>query len=278
MKEFTDYLINLNYKQSTISRMLETLGNFFHWKKSRKIRRPTYQHILDYLNEKKIKPGVKRNMANHIKAYFNFETHAGKCKDNPATHITIKVRPGNVRRPYKEEELEQLLNTFASLEARKEDQRHEKARLRLLCFLGFIIYQGLTNKELERLIAKDVDLKKCQITVPGLERKNSRILKLEAIQMMPLVSVLKEMKEEERFIITTAVYRVQQIVRIFKRAGHTVNLQHVRESRFILWLRKYNIREVQYLTGMKHLSSIERYKNKDTEGLKEKVLEYHPFG
>jgi hypothetical protein len=34
----------------------------------------------------------------------------------------------------------------------------------------------------------------------------------------------------------------------------------------------------RYMSGLKYLSSLQRYKNQDIEGLKEKVREFHPLG
>ncbi|WP_345259593.1 hypothetical protein [Marivirga lumbricoides] len=45
-----------------------------------------------------------------------------------------------------------------------------------------------------------------------------------------------------------------------------------------LWLKQYNIREVQCMAGHMHIFSTESYLQNDMEGLKEEVQQFHPLG
>jgi len=56
-----------------------------------------------------------------------------------------------------------------------------------------------------------------------------------------------------------------------------VNIQQLRASRIILWLRLHSIIEVQYFTGFKYLSSLESYRMADVESLRGVIEEGFPI-
>ena len=55
-------------------------------------------------------------------------------------------------------------------------------------------------------------------------------------------------------------------------------ISKIRASVITKWLKKYNLREVQYLAGHSYISSTEHYLQNDMEGLLEEIQKYHPLG
>lgn len=51
--------------------------------------------------------------------------------------------------------------------------------------------------------------------------------------------------------------------------------QPLRASIIVKWLNPYNLRQVQYMTGHRFVSSAEKYKQSDLEDLKEAINKFH---
>src|SRR5690606_29093962 len=67
---------------------------------------------------------------------------------------------------------------------------------------------------------------------------------------------------------------IKRLKSINQKAG---NINHLRASVIVNWLKQYNIRKVQYLAGHKYISSTESYKQNNLESLQEAVNEFHPL-
>ncbi len=57
-----------------------------------------------------------------------------------------------------------------------------------------------------------------------------------------------------------------------------INVKQVRASVINGWLRMYNLREVQYRSGHRYVSSTEAYYVTDLEDLQDEIKKYHPMG
>jgi len=55
------------------------------------------------------------------------------------------------------------------------------------------------------------------------------------------------------------------------------NPRQIRASVITHWLKHYNLRQVQYMAGHKHVHSSERYKLNNLDSLKNKLEKYHPL-
>lgn len=55
------------------------------------------------------------------------------------------------------------------------------------------------------------------------------------------------------------------------------NATQIRQSVITNWLRRYDLRTVQYMAGHGYVSSTEYYKQIDIEQLKRKIDEFHPL-
>lgn len=57
-----------------------------------------------------------------------------------------------------------------------------------------------------------------------------------------------------------------------------IKLQHIRKSVIVNWLKQYNLREVQYKAGHRHIYSTEMYLVNDIDDLQAEINKYHPIG
>ncbi len=53
--------------------------------------------------------------------------------------------------------------------------------------------------------------------------------------------------------------------------------KQIRGSVLVNWLKQYNIRQVQYMAGHKHIGSTERYKQEDLQDLQLQLNLFHPL-
>ena len=55
------------------------------------------------------------------------------------------------------------------------------------------------------------------------------------------------------------------------------NINHLRASVIVNWLKQYHIRKVQIMAGHKYISSTEKYRQDNLESLQEAVDQFHPM-
>jgi len=167
--------------------------------------------------------------------------------------------------------------------------------------LGLLVYQGLQKAELAKLEVNQIKLREGKIDVPGGINWNTRMMNLEAHQVMDLYDyVLKtrneimEMRPKRKnqdkqqtdrlFINEGGGYEhfsnmiTQLMIKVRKINPLVKNAKQIRASVIVKWLKLYNLREVQYLAGHRYISSTEGYLQNDMEGLKEEVQQFHPLG
>ena len=65
--------------------------------------------------------------------------------------------------------------------------------------------------------------------------------------------------------------------RLQKKEPELQAAHQIRASVITHWLKQYNLREVQYMAGHKHVHSTEAYQQNDTESLQQDIDRFHPF-
>jgi site-specific recombinase XerD len=274
MEEFRKYLLSKRYKNSTVDDATRTVERFIVWKKKNRLRKSGYDEVMDFLNAKKRTPSGKMGLLFYLRKYFSYQISIGERKDNPAQGINIRKTHRPVQKPLTPKEQDEIFEVYRNKTFTY--QREVRSHNRFFCVLGLVMYQAITAEELKRLRKQDIDLSEGTIVIPGTEESNQRKLKLEARQIIPLMEYIKEC--QDKIIEVRVNDLLAAIIKHLKKLGFRgITIKRLRESRIVSWLREYNIRRVQYMSGLKYLSSLQRYKNQDIEGLKEKVMEFHPL-
>ncbi|ALO13883.1 site-specific tyrosine recombinase XerD [Salinivirga cyanobacteriivorans] len=152
--------------------------------------------------------------------------------------------------------------------------------------LGLKIYQGLQTSELVKLEINHLQLDKGKIYVPSTRRTNKRILELKPFQILPLHEyLLTERKYLNEAIEGNYLFHKKRLIRGMPRIKAMINryeprlknIAQIRASVITNWLQHYNLREVQYMAGHKYVSSTERYRTDNLEGLQKELEKYHPL-
>lgn len=282
---FTEYLQQKQYSKATVNRYTEGIINFLDWLKEEDIKAEefTYTELLDfmrYCHQRGISKRSVHNILCMVRHYCTYLISQGKRNDNPAAGVFIKglVRklPTNL---LSMEELEELYNQY-SVQLNVDSSKK--------IMLGLMIYQGLTVGEIMRLQRHHIKGKDGKVFIKGTKRTNERLLNLHAVQMNELQSYLNANKFKEGSLLIEKVKepiserninnRIKYMFDQLKKLNSKViNAKQIRSSVITHWLRSNNLRQVQYMTGHRYVSSTQRYQVNNLEDLQNELKEHHPM-
>ena len=303
MKNFEAYLEKEGMKPSTIDQHCRYVGYFKSWMKeeSLTITQVNYSEILNYADQLQ-KEGCRAGYINRIllavRYYFSWLQKENKGTHNPAAGIRLKgVIRGIPHGLLEKAELEALYASYLV-----KDERSQRNKV----ILSLLIYQGLTVEDLHHLKADHIQLKAGKISIPAGTSTNSRVLKLEASQIMELheymhitrVQILAErtigksgrkpdqLKSSDQIDqLFISVNGCEQIKNSLLHLGYALkkinpkyrNSGQIRQSVITEWLKEEDLRTVQYMAGHRYVSSTERYQTSNLEDLKEALNKHHPL-
>lgn len=300
---FKSYLEKHGFRQSTISGHVQDLKRFENWCKDQNIdpSKASYDHLLKFIQFKQ-KDGVSKstinNHLNSIHKYFDYliesdeslsAEQAGKdfvlrrAQANPAKDLRLKNRGRKVHVHLLSPD--QLDTLYMSFQIRHEweykGEYTKKAHRRNSVILGLLVYQGIQSSELSLLEKGHLNLLQGSVYIPSSAKGNSRILKLNASQILPIQNYLQDLpKEQEKLFGSSKLSNyLSWIMRALRKSveNEKINGPHIRASVIMNWLKLYNIRQVQYMAGHKQISTTERYKEEDIHDLQKQLELYHPF-
>lgn len=286
MKEvFTSYLIKNGFVAKSIQRAVYCAAHYQSWLQSVNltIAEATYKDLLNYIGYlqylQKSKPVTNEHLRS-ISLYY-------QCLQLPNIAYQVRVR-GEEKKQYamfSEEELSHIYNSYQP-SAQKGFWRYSDKIL-----LGFTIYQALDERDIERLEIQHLNLQTGKLEVPGgSKRKVARTVSLEAHQILQLHHYIENYRDKttEKLISPQAAKFTnlhdqfkalnQQIRALAKTLELNIQRLHqLRQSRITLWIKQYGLRKTQYLAGFRRVENVERYRQQDSEDLRQYVLEYHPL-
>lgn len=151
-----------------------------------------------------------------------------------------------------------------------------------------MIYQGLDSGEIARLETGHANLSEGKIYIPSGRNSNSRTLKLQVNQILPIKTYLEETRQElleKRNLQTPYLFpskkssdMVCKIVEAVKRIHNEIkDSRQIRASVIMNWLKTNNIRQVQYMAGHKNIRSTESYRGQDLTDLTKQLELFHPL-
>jgi integrase/recombinase XerD len=293
-EQFSDHYVRQNANYA---------GAFLQWiqNESLAIEQVTYAEVLDYadkLNKSGLSSGhINRNLV-AIRYYFNQLQKQGKAQLNPAAGLFLKGRIST---------LPQGLLTKAELVSLYEAYPATDSRtIRNKVILSLLIFQGLSTADLHRLETSHIKLKEGKIYIPSGRQTNSRVLKLEAEQIMQLHEYIGQIRPEilvsqkdirpgrkpDHYQDTQSVSQLftslngcpeiknslkYLIIALKKYNPNLKDAKQIRQSVITEWLKEKDLRIVQYMCGHRYVSSTERYRESNLEELKEALNKYHPL-
>lgn len=291
MKSFKDYLIEKQFSESTIKIYENGTKDFLEWITLHQysMENIRYADLMNYIKHS-IKKGKSKANVQHqllaIRHYFNYLVRSRKIKSNPAQGVYIR---GLARRlPHDLAAYDDLTKLYESYPVNDiRDQRNK-------VILGLLVFQAVTVEELEMLEPDHINLREGKIKIPGTDRTNERVLKLEAAQVFELQEYLN--KTRNRILYGPKVNEPEKIKQLIigmeggttlagevgwmmKRLKHQKVKQasQIRSSTIAEWTKRHDVRIVQYMSGHKYVSTTERYQSTHLEDLQEQLRVHHPL-
>lgn len=310
---FKTHLQVLGQNKNTIRPKANYTGYFLTWLESEGFDVQTqgfasqvrYNDLLNFIDYCKLEGNSNKLINSKLRAirnYFDYlkSVQTGHCpvSINPAANLYLKGIPKKT--------ISGIIS-FAELENLYQSYPAETTRTkRNKAILGLLVYQAITTEELAQLEPSHLKLKEGKIYIPGNRRRNSRNLELKPFQIMELYgyqtrtwpTIIAEITkpkptrkpdqinhkqiESQLFIsINGSEHIKNSLLHLFldikKINPNITNAKQIRQSTITHWLKNYNLREVQYMAGHKHVSSTERYQANNLEGLQTRLEKYHPL-
>ena len=282
---FTEYLQQKKLAVSTVKAYTRRSIYFLAWLQQEENSEEnfTYNDLLDFMRYCTAEGMSKRNihaLLGTVRHYSNYLILQGKRNDNPAAGIFIKglsrKLPINL---LSVEEMEQLYKDY-QLQLNVDSSKK--------IMLGLMIYQGLLVGELMRLESHHIKILEGKIFIKGTKITNERILDLQALQLPEIQNYLKANKFKEGAIFTEQRQKILSLGNIKNRIQYMfdqlkrlnpkmINAMQIRNSVITEWLRKNNLRQVQYMAGHKYVSSTERYQTNNLDDLQNELQQHHPM-
>jgi len=253
----------------------------------------TYNQALQFIDSERDRGIEKQSIIreiNSIRIYFDYLLESGITSQNIIKRIRIrqsgrKVLP-EILSPA---QLDKIYQDFCNL----PEWTHGTATTSLLhhrntVILGLLIYQGLNSGEIARLETGHVNLSEGKIYIPSGRNSNSRTLKLESNQILPIKTYLEETRQallEKRNLQTPSLFPVKKSSDMICKIVETVkkifpqlkDSRQIRASVIMNWLKTNNIRQVQYMAGHKSIRSTEAYRREDLTDLTKQLELFHPL-
>jgi site-specific recombinase XerD len=283
---FTNYLEQKKLSLSTIKAYVRRSNYFLAWllQEDNSIENYTYNDVLDFMRYCTGEGRSRRNihmLLGTIRHYSNYLILQEKRNDNPAAGVFIKglsrKLPTNL---LSVEEMEQLYKDY-------QMQLNVDSSKKIM--LGLMIYQGLLVGEIMRLESHHIKIQEGKILIKGTQQTNERILDLQALQIREMQDYLKANKFKEGIFFAEQINRrkisdrnisnrVQYMFDQLKKLNpKMINALQIRVSVITAWLKKNNLRQVQYMAGHKYVSSTERYQTNNLEDLQSELQQHHPM-
>jgi integrase/recombinase XerD len=292
---FKEYRQKKGYSEKSIKVQDSHVNCFKNWCLRQNVNPGdiTYSQALQFIDSERER-GISRQSIireiNSIRIYFDYLQESGITSQNIIKRIRIrqsgkKVLP-EILSPM---QLEKIYQDFVNLPV----WNHGTAIAKLLhqrntVILGLMIYQGLDSGEIVRLETGHVNLSEGKIYIPSGRKSNSRTLRLQSMQILPLKTYLEETRQyllEKRNLQSSYLFpskkssdMICKIVEAVKRIHPEIkDSRQIRASIIMIWLKTNNIRQVQYMIGHKSIRSTESYRGHDLTDLTKQLELFHPL-
>lgn len=290
MSEFVTYLERAGLSRHNFRRMELLAENWLAWLATigKTPAQTNYADLLDYIGhlqqQGKSKYVINRALQtiSHYYRYCELEDVAFNVRMKGMEHKAVSPL-------FKAELLDTLYNSFETVE--DKGYYHHSDKL----ILGLMIYQALEMSDIERLELHDLDLAKGVIHVPSGRLKLERTIPLVGRQILGWSQFVSDIRpgllEEpsDRLLAPQCDRRQRlhhQLKRLSKRVKsqmldkldlRIVKLNQLRQSRIAVWVEQYGLRKAQYLSGLRRIQSVERYRRAELEDLQRQVGLHHPL-
>ena len=286
-KTLEKYYDKMGYADNTRRSYTNCINKFLDWCEDESVTpmTATLDDMYTYISHIR-KSGLSEHTVRERIATAGHYFNAMGRKDNPVLFIRSGKPEKTIPKNLIDEET--MIDMYLSIQPCTLRDRRNKV------ILGLMMFQGITRQEAGLIEVEHVEFDKNRIYIPASAKINARYLPLKRLQVDDLQDyvyrlrsqlLIESQKVTERLFFSQGIgHRVDNVLWLlakelklmypqFKRFGQ------LRDSRIGIWLnvQKHDLREVQYLSGMRYASSLLRHKRTDTDKLKRKLDLIHPM-
>ena len=292
MEDFDKWLTDRFYSEKCIRGFKMRIGLFTAWLQLQKLTLKTvkYNQLLNYIGHLQSQGKSKTSINTTLRAIEHYY-HFLKI-DNIALNVRLRGVTQEQIILLSEEELQEIYTKY------QNTTKHGYFKYSNKLILGLMIFQALDKQDIMNLELSDIDLSAGTLRAPGgIRRKNSRVVKLEAHQIIPFHDYITEYRgigrnnkpsqEESEKLFHPNVNKEQRLHEQLKALSKTIKEQNptlnikrltqLKQSRIGIWIDLHGLRKAQYLAGYKDVGNIEKYRNKDMKNLSKQIEMFHPL-
>lgn len=286
MSSFEEYRNKNGYSPKSIRVQNSHINSLKSWciNQNINLEEINYNQALQFIDSERSRGILNQSIIreiNSIRIYFDYLLETGTVKQNIIKRIKIRQ---SVKKVIPEtltlQQLESIYYDFMNLpEWEHKTQTAKELHKRNVVLLGLLIYQGLTSGETAKLERTHINLSEGKIYIPSTRKSNTRTLKLQANQILPIKSYIEEFKPSPYLFPTKK--QSDMICKIVEQAKKNhpeiIDSRQIRTSVIMNWLKTNNIRQVQYMAGHKSIRSTEQYRTHDLTDLTKQLELFHPL-
>lgn len=279
--KFKNKLQMKGYANSSIQSYIRRLELYEQWFKLKRntINESDTKIAFNYLQHLQKQSNNYRTINRElqpIKLYYKFFR-----KSNPFQYIYIKKVEEKIKPNFfSKDELEEIYDNLPQTTS---------TEIRDKILIGFYIFQGVKSSEAKTIDLKDIDLSGYKIFLKGDKRTNSRKIGLNIKQILLLSEYInihrKNIKSKVTsplFVVSNSEFALQNLLqRLSEKLRKSVfgfeALYQLRSSVIHQWVKEYDLRKAQYLSGHKYISTTEKFIVKDLSGLQKEVDKFFPI-
>jgi site-specific recombinase XerD len=285
MNKFELYLINNGLHFKVAERYRKIADTYIEWLKVNKlkvdkVKRSQFTDWLQTYREQGFTQHTLDIKENTIRYYYCFLG----TKNNPAVRWVQHKHEHKL--PPIAIEKKDLMKMYEDLKPESPSGYRDR------CVLGLILFQGLKRSELEEMRITDLNFETGSVFVQGQRRSNSRLLKLEAFQMLHLYDYVNKYRkiflayknaDTDKFFLSqgsgASLNNVlnRLLLEIRRHYPNIKNLLHIRGSVITHWQKEHGIMEAMEKAGHCFVSSTQRYETDKYEKLQEQLRNIHPM-
>jgi len=288
---FEEYRNKNGYSAKSIRVQNSHVNRFKNWciNQNINLEEINYNQTLKFIDSERQRGILNQSIIrqiNSIRIYFDYLLEIGSIQQNIIRRIKIRNTPKkSFAETLSPEQLENIYQSFLNLpEWEHRTKTAKELHKRNVVLLGLLVYQGLTSGETAKLETTHINLSEGKIYIPSTRKSNTRTLKLQATQILPIKTYIEEFKPSP-YLFPTKKHSdmickiVQQAKKNLPIAIGTeiIDSRQIRTSVIMNWLKTNNIRQVQYMVGHKSIRSTEQYKNHDLTDLTKQLELFHPL-
>ena len=274
LRTFKAYLQDRNFAPDTIIGMQRTVNRYTRWlqENNTSAHKITHSQVIAFIGflktDLKMKPVTVNYKLGNLRHYYKYL----EAKHYPFQDLVVRGHRKIVKMGLlSTEELKALYNNLP-------DRTKLEIRVKLLA--GFFIFQGISTRDVTEMMVCNVELGKGCVTIPESRMANYRILPLDPVQMILLIKTLTMTKNKPIYQVFSNVERKWAVRHLQRELRKTdkISLRQIRYSVVTNWLKRSNLRQVQYNAGHRYISTTEEYLESDYEELRIAIIGKHPLG